>query len=103
MFNESNTVEQMILEAVRRQQPSLVREESSTHGAGAASAKLRPIQWDHVPGPQLSRQSGDVMVESWVREALVRLNPTIAEQPDRADEVIYALRAILLSVQADGV
>jgi type I restriction enzyme R subunit len=43
-----------------------------------------------------------VFVESWVREALIRLNPEIAEQVDRADEVIYALRAILISVQADG-
>ncbi len=42
------------------------------------------------------------MVEPWVREALITLNPEIAEQPDRADEVIYALRAILLSVQGDG-
>ena len=33
------------------------------------------------------------MVESWVREALIRLNPEIAAQPDRADEVIYNLRA----------
>ena len=37
-----------------------------------------------------------------MREALIRLNPEIAAQPDRADEVIYKLRAILLSVQADG-
>jgi type I restriction enzyme R subunit len=42
------------------------------------------------------------MVEAWLRVALIRLNPEIAAQPDRADEVIYALRAILLSVQADG-
>ena len=42
------------------------------------------------------------MVEPWVREALIRLNPDIAAQPDRADEVIYNLRACLLSVQADG-
>jgi type I restriction enzyme R subunit len=42
------------------------------------------------------------MVEPWVRDALVARNPEIAEQPERADEVIYALRAILLSVQADG-
>ncbi len=35
-------------------------------------------------------------------EALIALNPEIAERPDRADEVIYALRAILLSVQGDG-
>jgi type I restriction enzyme, R subunit len=37
-----------------------------------------------------------------LREALLRLNPEIAAQPDRADEVIYALRATILSVQADG-
>ena len=30
------------------------------------------------------------------------MNPDIAAGPDRADEVIYNLRAILLSVQADG-
>jgi type I restriction enzyme R subunit len=28
-----------------------------------------------------------------LREALLRLNAEIAAQPDRADEVIYALRA----------
>lgn len=38
----------------------------------------------------------------WLRDALIKLNPEIAAQPDRADEVIYSLRAILLSVQADG-
>ena len=53
-------------------------------------------------GPELPRQNDDVMVESWVREALIRLNPEIAAQPDRADEVIYNLRACILSVQADG-
>lgn len=35
-------------------------------------------------------------------DALIRLNPEIAAQPDRVDEVIYNLRAILLSVNADG-
>jgi hypothetical protein len=39
-----------------------------------------------------------VLVEALLREALIRLNPEIAEKPDRADEVIYKLRAILLSV-----
>ena len=56
----------------------------------------------YVFGPQLSRSTTDVMVESWVREALVHLNPDIRTQPDRADEVIYNLRAGILSVQADG-
>lgn len=29
------------------------------------------------------------MVEPWLREALIKLNPEIATHPDRADEVIY--------------
>jgi type I restriction enzyme R subunit len=64
--------------------------------------KLRPARWTFVPAGQVPRQPGDVMVEAWLRLALIRLNPEISAQPDRADEVIYALRAILLSVQADG-
>lgn len=83
-FTESNTVEQMILDAV----------------VTRVSARA---QWEYVPGPDLPRQPGDVMVEPWVREALIRLNPEIAAQADRADEVIYNLRACILSVQADGV
>ena len=43
-----------------------------------------------------------MLVESWVREALIRLNPEIAAQPDRADEVLYKLRAIVLAVRSDG-
>ena len=43
-----------------------------------------------------------MLVEPYLREALIRLNPEIAAQPDRADEVIYQLRAILLSVRSDG-
>ena len=103
-FTESNTVEQMILDAVAggsRTVPPLVREKSPGYGESLGS-ELRPARWDYVPAGELPRQNGDVMVESWVRDALIKLNPEIAAQPDRADEVIYNLRAILLSVQADG-
>ena len=86
-FTESNTVEQMILDAAAKSRATTASPEG---------------HWDYVPGPQLPRQVGDVMVEPWVREALLQLNPEIAAQPDRADEVIYNLRACILSVQADG-
>ena len=102
-FTEANTVEKMILDTVRKPEdgdPSSMRDQS---GWGASlGGDLRPATWDYMPGLQVPRQPGDVMVESWVREALVRLNPEIYAQPDRADEVIYSLRAILLTVQADG-
>jgi type I restriction enzyme R subunit len=43
-----------------------------------------------------------VLVETWVRDALIRLNPEIAAEPELADQVLYKLRAIILSVRSDG-
>jgi type I restriction enzyme R subunit len=43
-----------------------------------------------------------VLVEPWVRDALIRLNPEIAADPELADQVLYKLRAIILSVRSDG-
>jgi len=111
-FNESNTVEQMILDALSSpagsKKSSLIVQEDALPGWGASlgnemkDAAAIPGKWAYVPCARVPRQPNDVMVESWLRAALVRLNPEIAAQPDRADEVIYALRAVLLSVQADG-
>jgi type I restriction enzyme R subunit len=103
-FTESNTVEQMILDAATRaggRQARAVREASSGWGESLGD-ELRPARWEYVPATQVPRQPGDVMVEPWLREALIRLNPEIAAEPDRADEVIYNLRACILSVEADG-
>ena len=104
-FNESNTVEQMILDALSADTTGGNRpfELKDAPGWGASlGGDLRPLAWEYVPAIDVPRQPGDVMVEPWLRLALIRLNPEIANQPDRADEVIYALRAILLTVQADG-
>jgi type I restriction enzyme R subunit len=103
-FTESNTVEQMILDAATHlggPQASMTREHGPEWG-DSFGHELRPARWTYVPATQIPRQPGDVMAELWLREALIRLNPEIAAQPDRADEVIYNLRACLLSVHADG-
>ena len=76
MFNEDNTIEQMIL------------------------STLKKNGWKYIPADELPRDYSDVMVEPMVREALIRLNPEIAEEPSRADEVIYKLRTLILTVQA---
>ncbi len=111
-FNESNTVEQMILDAMsskakRASKPLVLHEDAEPGWGGSlggdlAAAASTPVKWDYHSVAEVPRQPGDVMVEPWLRDALIRLNPEIAAQPDRTDEVIYALRAILLSVQADG-
>jgi type I restriction enzyme R subunit len=105
-FTESNTVEQMILDAVSPRGidsgGALVLREDPPGWGDSLGGELRPAKWEFVRGTDVPRGPADVMVESWLRVALIRLNPDIAAQHDRADEVIYALRAILLSVQADG-
>ncbi len=74
-FNEDNTIEQMII------------------------STLKENGWNYIPAEELPREYSDVMVEPMVRDALIRLNPEIAEEPSRADEVIYKLRSVILSVQ----
>lgn len=76
VFTEDNTIEQMII------------------------ASLKNNGWKYIPAEELPRIYSDVMVEPMVKDALIRLNPEIAAEPSRADEVIYKLRTIILSVQA---
>jgi type I restriction enzyme R subunit len=52
-----------------------------------------------VPGNATPRRTDDVMLEGLVKSALIRLNPEIAADPDKADEVIYNLRAILIAAR----
>ena len=78
MFNEENTVERLVLDTLS--------------GAG----------WRFMAADDVPRQHDNVLVESMVREALIRLNPEIRQQPERADEVLYSLRALLFSVQGEG-
>ena len=58
--------------------------------------------WKYIPAENLPRAYSDVLVEPMVKEALIRLNPVIAEEPSRADEVIYKLRSLILSTQTNN-
>ena len=73
-FNEDNTIEKMVLSSL------------SSNG------------WKYIPAEELPRSYSDVMVEPMVKDALIRLNPEIAAEPSRADEVIYKLRTLILTV-----
>lgn len=71
MFNEDNTIEQMMI------------------------TKLQQNWWHYVSAEELPRAQNEVLVESMVKAALIRLNPEIAEDPSRADQVIYKLRSLI--------
>src|SRR5713226_1270518 len=63
---------------------------------------LVPLGWDFGPSQQLERKESDVLVEESLKNALVRLNPEIKADPVKAEEVLYRLRAIILSARGSG-
>ena len=94
-FTELNSVEHYIisqLTGVNLNQGKVAEKPLQAYGA----------EWQFQSPEQLSRGVNEVMVESQVKEALLRLNPEIQAQPELADEVIYKLRAILISVNQIG-
>jgi len=54
--------------------------------------------WVYIPAGELPRAESDVLVEPYLKDALIRFNPCIAENPSHADTVIYKLRALISSV-----
>ena len=77
MFTESNTVEQMILDAVAKlgsKPASMVREDAPHYGGESLGDALRPARWTYALHTDVPRQLSDVIVEPWVREALIRLD-----------------------------
>lgn len=76
--------------------------ESAVQAALIDRLTKRDLGWHFVSPGDLPRQLDGVVLEEYVSEALIRLNPVIAERPDRVDEVLPRLRATLLAVANDG-
>jgi type I restriction enzyme R subunit len=98
-FSEFSTVETLIRDLLAGSHCL-----STAVGPGLArrNGKLAGLGWHHLPAEHIPRQAHEVLVEPWIRDALIHLNPEIAADPDRADEVLYKLRAIVLAVRSDG-
>lgn len=67
-FNEDNTVEQMLIHSAKEN------------------------GWKYVASPDVPRATDQVLVEEWLLDALMRLNPITRQQ---AEQVIYQLRTII--------
>jgi len=105
MFNEQNTVENYIVNLLTGVTPPPVTGRESHEDAAPyipLGRNHKAAGWHYVPSLSLPRRVNDVFIEPYLRQALIRLNPEIAAQPERADEVLYKLRAIVLSVRSDG-
>lgn len=100
-FTESNTVEAYVRDLlagpIKAVLGNTALEPQAIYGPSP-----KGIGWRYAAPSEVPRQIQEVLAEPWLRDALIRLNPEIAAQPDRADEVLYKLRAIVLSVRSDG-
>lgn len=94
-FNEINSVENFVIH-------TMTGVNLNETGVAAEPIATYAGQWEYVPAACLQREVTEVLLESELKEALIRLNSEIAAQPDRADEVIFKLRSILLSVNSTG-
>lgn len=94
-FTELNSVENYIINQLT---------DVNLNQGQVAEAPLQPYgaEWQFQSAEQLARGVNEVMVEAQVKDALLRLNPEIQARPELADEVIYKLRAILISVNQIG-
>lgn len=93
-FNELNSVENYIIKQLTgvNLNTNEVSEDSSLYGGF----------WQYKSPQELQRSVNEVIIEQDLKASLVRLNPEITANPDLADEVIYKLRAILISVHQVG-
>ena len=93
-FTELNSVEHYIIHQISgvNLNTDKVATPKSSYGA----------QWHYQSAEELNRGVNEVLVEVDLTAALLRLNPEIKQRPELADEVIYKLRAILISVNQIG-
>ncbi|MEZ4968445.1 MAG: HsdR family type I site-specific deoxyribonuclease [Flavobacteriaceae bacterium] len=93
-FNELNSVEHYIVNQLTgvNLNKGGVHEQKMGYG----------VQWTYKTAQDIERGVHEVLEESELKRALIRLNPEINANPDFADEVLYKLRAILITVNQVG-
>ncbi len=90
-FNELNSVEHFIVQ-------QLTGVNLNSQIVNEPTVSYSGLNWEYKAPEALKREITEVFIESELKEKLIVLNPSIATSPDKADEVIHKLRAILLSV-----
>ncbi len=98
-FNEANTVETFVRDLLCG---GVTHHTAVGPGLARRSGQISGLGWHYLSHENLPRQPQEALVEDHLSEALIRLNPTIAAQPDRVDDVLYRLRAIVMGVRSDG-
>ena len=103
-FNELNTIENALRDHLAGETISNAADRI-TGGHVDYVAGTKNLHYQYLHGEHLDaygKHHQDVFVESWLKDALCRLNPPLAENPNLADEVIHRLRGLLLEAGYSG-
>lgn len=99
-FTEANTVEAHLRDLLAG--TAAARPPQLSIGLARAGGKIAGLGWHYAAPADFPRQPQEVLIESHLRDALIRLNPDIAANPGRADDVLYRLRAAVMGARSDG-
>jgi type I site-specific restriction-modification system R (restriction) subunit len=98
-LNEANAVEAFLRDLLCG---GVTHHTSAGPGFARRNNQVSGLGWHYLEHTSIPRFPHQVFVESFVREALIRLNPEIAAKPERTEEVLYHLNTIVRSVRSDG-
>lgn len=98
-FNELNSVEHFVIHRLTGINLNKIEDNAVVQ---EPITEYDSVKWKYVQSDLLQRDISDVLLEKELKDALCRLNPDIKAQPDRADEVIHKLRAIIIAVNNVG-
>lgn len=98
-FSEANTVEALVRDRICG---GIKHHTSVGPGVSRRGGEVCGLGWHFLAPHDLGRLPQNLFVEEHLRTALVRLNPEIDSHPDKVEDVLYRLRAIVLSVRSDG-
>ena len=94
-FNEQNSVEHFLVHKLTGINLNNIHNGMVKEDAVPYSDET---QWRYIQPDQLPRDISDVLWEKELKDSLCRINPFLASNPERADEVIHKLRAIIITV-----
>ena len=116
-FNEQNTIEDAIRDMLCKNykaEAARIKEKLedppygsslSLHPSSLSSSSSPFPPWKFIRGEDLilyGKQPQDVFVDTWLKDALCRLNKPLEVNPDLADEVIHRIRGVLLEANYSG-
>ncbi len=94
-FTELNTIEPYLIYKLSGQRVTPDGDIESVDNS-------KNYSWEYKSSAEINRNEHETLWEKEVISSLLRLNPGIADDPSKAEEVLYKLRAILMSVDSAG-